>query len=218
MKAIRSHWPRFSKQAPYLDCCHNRGLGQTDENGAARPSTRFQLAIISKTENQNKHNEVNKGLMVKGGTLLGVLSIQLFNYEETAEVGLLIHHELNRQHYAKEALFAVLDYVLLGNSVPIHGGALGGLGLERVVMEGEVAEVQFKKLLQSLHIEHCSKSLKYHLDDAAPKTVLSLSKEEWEEARTAVTFEWMPKSHGGPTKEGIPSFGLLGDVPQHEPL
>ncbi|PMD30655.1 hypothetical protein L207DRAFT_592415 [Hyaloscypha variabilis F] len=120
-------------------------------------SKMFRLAVISKAENPFKHKE----LMVNGGTLVGVVDFALNSWDQSAHIGVLIHHLFTPQHYAKEALFAVLDYAFLGDPKLTWNGVLGKLGLEKVVLEGEKADLGFKNLLQSLHIEHCGKPTNY---------------------------------------------------------
>jgi RimJ/RimL family protein N-acetyltransferase len=100
-------------------------------------SKMFRLAVISKAENPFKHKE----LMVNGGTLVGVVDFALNSWDQSAHIGVLIHHPFTPQQYAKEALFAVLDYAFLGDLKLAWNGVLGRLGLEKVVLEGEKADL-----------------------------------------------------------------------------
>jgi RimJ/RimL family protein N-acetyltransferase len=77
-------------------------------------SQMFRLAVISKAEVQFKHKE----LMLNGGTLVGVVDFALNSWDQNAHIGILILHLFTPQHYAKEALFAVLDCAFLGDPKP----------------------------------------------------------------------------------------------------
>jgi hypothetical protein len=82
-----------------------------------------------------------------------VCSTSLDSRDRSACVRVLIHHKFIRNHPAKEAFIAVLEYVLLSHPTKGHNGNLSGLGFDRVVLETEVANLAFKRPIQSLHLE-----------------------------------------------------------------
>jgi len=135
----------------------------------------------------------------------------LNSWDQSAHIGILIHHLFTPQHYAKEALFAVLDYAFLGDPKPAWNGVLGRLGLEKVVLEGEKADLGFKNLLQSLHIEHCGKPTNYS------NMIHTITKRDWEFARSQVTFNWMSPNLGQSQKLGSTSLGLIGLELRNQP-
>jgi RimJ/RimL family protein N-acetyltransferase len=172
----------------------------------------FRLLFISKKEDQHKHLE----LMINDGTLVGVFDFSVGSHDRSTRVGVLIHHKFTRNHYAKEAFIAVLDYVVLGHPTKGHNGNLSGLGFDRVVLETEVANLAFKRLIQSLLLDRERTPDRQPLALRNKTMIYTIGKRDWEAARPHIKVEWMSPPHIALSRERNPSFDLFGDDHRHQ--
>ncbi|KAE9371648.1 hypothetical protein N431DRAFT_441620 [Stipitochalara longipes BDJ] len=124
-------------------------------------SLRFQLFILSKT----KIAHANDGLdiILNDKVVIGVVEIALgeklmqIHHPRGADAGIIIHHPFAGQRYGKEALIAVLDYVLLCKANLLHDNHLTGLNLDQITLDTEDQNTTFIGLMNSLGLSELQK-------------------------------------------------------------
>jgi hypothetical protein len=91
--------------------------------------------------------------------VVGYLSLDLKqnSQDSVAHIGIIIHHEVAKPKFGKEALISILDYILLGQPTKMSNGNLGGLGLGKAFVETGLKNVAMQGLMGSLHLKHLAR-------------------------------------------------------------
>lgn len=155
--------------------------------------------------------------------VVGYLSLDLRQHpndtkDSVAHIGIIIHHEVAKLKFGKEALIAILDYILLGQPTTMSNGNLGGLGLGEAFVETGVKNVAMQALMGSLHLKHLAREgtpdhgMKKCMD--VESVTYTIGKDDWLEARKGAVMEWMPVGQQSLCRDRSLYFSELR--PEHE--
>lgn len=155
--------------------------------------------------------------------VVGYLSLDLRQHpndpkDSVAHIGIIIHHEVAKLKFGKEALVSVLDYILLGQPTTMSNGNLGGLGSGKAFVETGMKNFAMQALMGSLHLKHLARegTPDYGMRKgmSVPSVAYTIKKDDWLEARKGVIMEWMPVGKQGLGGDGSLYFSEIG--PEHE--
>lgn len=133
--------------------------------------------------------------------MVGYLSLDLKPHpqdpkDSVAQIGIIIHHEVAKLKFGKEALISILDYILLGQPTKMSNGSLGGLGLGKAFVETGLKNVAMQGLMGTLHLKHlaCEGAPDHGMNRSMnmPSVTYTTAKADWLEARKRTIMEWMP--------------------------
>jgi RimJ/RimL family protein N-acetyltransferase len=156
--------------------------------------------------------------MVNSGHVIGFATLVLDQHPRDhsdcgAYTGIMIHHEARRHKFAKEALIAVLDYILLGEPRPLRNGNLAGLGLLKAHIETGMENEAFRKLMEELHLKHLEReATPDHGQDyrmKVPCVNYTVTKPVWLEARKHIILDWMPEGQQALSRDGTPDLHVV---------
>jgi RimJ/RimL family protein N-acetyltransferase len=155
--------------------------------------------------------------------VVGCLSLDLRQHpndpkDSVAHIGIIIHYEVAKLKFGKEALIAILDYILLGQPTTMSNGNLGGLGLGKAFVETGMKNFTMQALMGSLHLKHLAREgtpdCGMRKGMSVPSVAYAIKKDDWLEARKGVVMEWMPVGKQGLAGDGSLYFSEIG--PEHE--
>jgi len=140
--------------------------------------------------------------MADGGHVIGYIVLNLDQHPHNpsdcgSKITIVIHHEARGHRFGKEALIAILDYILLGHPTTLRNGNLGGLGLHKAFIETAVANDTFRGLMEGLHLKRLEReATPDHGQNErmqGPCVNYTVTRPVWLEARKHITMDWMLK-------------------------
>jgi hypothetical protein len=163
--------------------------------------------------------------MIKDTTpVVGYLALYLRQHlndpkDSVAHIGIIIHHEVAKLKFGKEALVSILDYILLGQPTKMSNGNLGGLGLGKAFVETGMKNVAMQGLMGSLYLKHLAREgtpdhgLRKSMN--VPSVTYTIGKADWVEARKRIVLEWMPVGQQSISGDGSLYFSEIGHEFEH---